>query len=895
MTINHSPYLFDAYLDFSSGANGLKTEIARDYVTVKACKTAKKLFAESSSDLSSEISLAARRLARKAYGEFAEKLKEKYKNPMYELPLNSYLRTTAGFFENALKSELNKEIENNMHEIKKIEENKEVEKSLNKIEDLTYDLHLDAANIQEEDVEQDSTFFPEEVIVPSRALSQAIFCNIPSVKILSVEEEVQISEVKKILPELIDDLKIKKDFYLKLLEATPNKNVEITMMVKKNAEDTPHPATLEDIERICKNLSDSVLEYIHFLSGKASKLLGAREFLRAKVEFGIALSYMIEVFGPNSLETLKIKLDNDICQLTSSSPGESDPTSIEKILEQLESYLKDPSCDFDTKKAIAIAHYNLAQYYLRINNTKSALHHLETSKRLRIEYGASEIELDRIRYLEGGIAYKNNETRRALKLLEQCYVFRKSQDEFGGNLIPVLEILIKLIGNSLKNLDKQMDFLTHLLQIKKQRGFSKREIIKTQLQLLNVAQYKISDEEYRNIMTDIENSLAEIPVTKESIDVAESYMELADIKMSNLLPHEWSNRKKRTYYFEILKFISKAESHLNAAKNREEIASLRNRLDNLKYKCRLRLHAFSDPSHGRLIGETLHPEDEEDLLAIENSATHETNTEEELKALSEFSTEARHSQVSWPENTLLTIEDFALLPSKGVINPYKLRTAQSGITLEFSDGKSIEETRQKLIEDPNYTKQIPPIQIGIHAGKVYSFDTRRLIVHQQAKEAQPNVFIRYEKIEGDVLQQRVAAIFSPRSWNGVVTALRFGGKGSESEPYINPPLRSQLEKVVQEEFKRFPSDRQGADVNGFPSKRSQAKKIYKFLVKKKNEDGSKWAEEIIKKRKEILDTQGREAACNYLIDLKAQISSPDYTSNRNSAEKANLAQDNNYQ
>ncbi|MBS4163352.1 hypothetical protein PRO82_000653 [Candidatus Protochlamydia amoebophila] len=118
MNINdHST--FNTYLDFSSGANGLKIEIAKKYVTIKAHEKAKKLFSKFSSEISENVLLASRKLAREAYAEFNQKLKEKYKDPIYEFPLNSYLRTETGFFDNTLKFEIRKEMNHELEELLK--------------------------------------------------------------------------------------------------------------------------------------------------------------------------------------------------------------------------------------------------------------------------------------------------------------------------------------------------------------------------------------------------------------------------------------------------------------------------------------------------------------------------------------------------------------------------------------------------------------------------------------------------------------------------------------------------------------------------------------------------------------------------------------------------------
>ncbi|EGC36873.1 expressed protein [Dictyostelium purpureum] len=177
--------------------------------------------------------------------------------------------------------------------------------------------------------------------------------------------------------------------------------------------------------------------------------------------------------------------------------------------------------------------------------------------------------------------------------------------------------------------------------------------------------------------------------------------------------------------------------------------------------------------------------------------------------------------------------------------------------------------KELLVNSPNYTNEIPRVEIGICRDKVYSFDTRRLLAHTLAKEQNPGVFIRYKKISGEHLQKRIDKIFSPRPWNGIVTAMRYGGKNSESQPYINPPLRPQLENSVGKGFKYFPNVRNGADTdpNGFPIVKKKAEKIYSFL-QEKDKNGSETAKKILEETKNTLKSKGPEAARNYLIAQK---------------------------
>ncbi len=249
----------------------------------------------------------------------------------------------------------------------------------------------------------------------------------------------------------------------------------------------------------------------------------------------------------------------------------------------------------------------------------------------------------------------------------------------------------------------------------------------------------------------------------------------------------------------------------------------------------------------------------------------ELQAKQKLKAMSVFSSEVRYTQIA-EEDCTLGIEEFNKLPSSGFINPYRLRTAQGGINKAFSDGTSLDTMRQSLIADPGYTKYVQPIEIGVYNGRVFSFDTRRLVVHQQAREKNADVMIKYKKIDGDYLEQRIKEIFSPRPWNGFVTAIRHGGKGSASVAYINPAVRMQLEQAVEKNFKPYPSTRLDLfdDPNGFPQEKLHAKRIYTALIKDRA-NGLKYAATILKDAKQELDKNGEYAFYQYLINRQRSI------------------------
>ncbi|MCR9192165.1 MAG: hypothetical protein NXI01_05830 [Gammaproteobacteria bacterium] len=281
------------------------------------------------------------------------------------------------------------------------------------------------------------------------------------------------------------------------------------------------------------------------------------------------------------------------------------------------------------------------------------------------------------------------------------------------------------------------------------------------------------------------------------------------------------------------------------------------------------IECFEDPRQYVLKGKALHPEDEAKmLLTAQESDIKDSTTVRELKELSEFSTEIDYTLID-PNHRLLTVRDFDQLPEYGLINPYRLRVAQGGINSEFRDGQSLEAMQNKLIDNPDYANEIPPIEIGVLDGRIFSFDTRRLIVHQQARETNQQVLVRYKKISGAYLEDRIERIYSNRVWNGLVTALRYGGKNSESAPYINPVFREQLEYKVEKQFKKYPSDRKYADSNGFPTLKKQAKKLYDFLMEKEK-NGSEYSGLVLKETKCIYEKEGEEAAYQFLIAQKTR-------------------------
>lgn len=166
-----------------------------------------------------------------------------------------------------------------------------------------------------------------------------------------------------------------------------------------------------------------------------------------------------------------------------------------------------------------------------------------------------------------------------------------------------------------------------------------------------------------------------------------------------------------------------------------------------------------------------------------------------------YSTGVNHEQVPSHER-VLDIESFNDLPAKGQINPNRLRTAQPGIEMRFREQKygTIYDLANKLIASPKFAAEIEPVGIGVYRGRVWSFDTRRVVAFQMAHEKNAQVNIRYIKLSRDQLLQRVKDIYEGREWMGLVTAVRNDGKKSGSTPHTNPAYEEQLGESVNEKW-----------------------------------------------------------------------------------------------
>jgi len=387
---------------------------------------------------------------------------------------------------------------------------------------------------------------------------------------------------------------------------------------------------------------------------------------------------------------------------------------------------------------------------------------------------------------------------------------------------------------------------------------------------MNSFQYHAPQEDLDLYLFKAEEWMSQFPVTRESSQVGLCYAELAYATYGRqFCTQEMLLDQKKEIISKALVYSLKASRHLHASKTLD-LRSL-GRLKAFETACMDTSRFLENMSHFSMepgkMGPVFYDRNEEKTDPVSAPSDHQT--EKELASLSEFSSEVDYAKI--PDQDMpLTVEDFRKLPTQGMINPYRLRVAQGGISMTFSDGRSLKALRDRLSADPAFARKISPVEIGIHNKKIYSFDTRRLIVHMMAKKDNDAVLIQYKKIEGPYLKARIGAIFTPRPWNGYVTAIRHGGKGSDSEPFICPPLEIQLRDAVAAGFKCFPKDRTHADLNGFMHKQAAAKKIYKFLIRKKK-SGSKFAKRVIEEAVAIATTSSRGEANQFLIGCRDSV------------------------
>lgn len=733
---------------------------------------------------------------------------------------------------------------------------------------LNLNLHVDEKPEDENDLY--SIIDRDNFILSPGDLTHWINAKPKLILALTAEDEKNIIEAKKQLDILETEIKQGHELYKAKAQPFPQRGIRRqTTVTLQDQAGKLRSATLPELKSRYEERENKALEYITFLRHKFAKLTAMRDGKRALSELCWLEKYANKNFGLHHTETLQINLALLLAQFADanydSKACNEAAVKLEALVKQFEKKLTPNSQDKDIKQAIAMACYTLAQYYYSKGKAFKATveKNIRRSEQLRKEYGASAIELDRIDYFNATIAYNNGELTKALPILQKCYKVRESIDRFNPNLIPVINILIP-IADHLQDLLVKTKLLQKLLQIQKKHQISPLQIIATELKLIKCLEYKISKRECNSLIKSLEAKLNKIPITKENHAAGVAIMNLAEIKL-RFASQKWSNTRAHDYYLSGLKLLMLAEGHLKTSLNQAALP----KFVALKEKYQLAVKWFENPANvPSFIGQKMHPEDK---AAIEAEAkAHQEkgsdSTSQRLKTLSTFSSEVDHTKIS-AENKILTIEDFEKLPAEGFINPYRLRAAQGGINPKFRDGKPVTQTRDALIADPDFYKNMPPVEIGIYKGKVFSFDTRRLMAHQQARESKPQIQIKYKKIDGEYLKGRIAAIYSPRAWNGLVTALRRDGKNSESTAYVNPGVRDQLADKVTKDFKPYPSNRVGADENGFPVASKKAKKIHAFLQTR----NSVRTQQILKQGNRIFRESGKEAAISFFAGVKANF------------------------
>jgi len=154
---------------------------------------------------------------------------------------------------------------------------------------------------------------------------------------------------------------------------------------------------------------------------------------------------------------------------------------------------------------------------------------------------------------------------------------------------------------------------------------------------------------------------------------------------------------------------------------------------------------------------------------------------------------AEHEDVAEGDR-ILTVEEFEQLPRKGTLNPYKLRTAQPGIELHFADQSkgTVAGLGERLGVDPAIARELPAVKVGVYKGRVYSFDTRRVVACQMGRAKNNAVEISFEKIDEKDKATRVSSVYGARPWMGIVTAMRENGMKGGSMPHINPAYAEQV-------------------------------------------------------------------------------------------------------
>ena len=613
---------------------------------------------------------------------------------------------------------------------------------------------------------------------------------------------------------------------------------------------------------VYKENLDMMAAHLHDLNESASWLFRRRLIEEARSVFEKALALANE-FIPG--HKLTVTLSSNLGALLIETDAH------QKGAHLLEAAILTYRGSAEMAECLSVSTYRLAGYRMNQNRMDEAQTLLQESKAIRETlFSADSVEMDRVKLMEASLLSRTDHLDEAKRLFVEIFEKRNAVDPFGLDLIPVLEHLITIAEEEKHGYDECSSRI-HIKEIYR-RHFGEVDIrtILANLRVMNSFQYHAPQEDLDLYLFKAEEWMSQFPVTRESSQVGLCYAELAYATYGRqFCTQEMLLDQKKELISKALVYSLKASRHLHASKTLD-LRSL-GKLKDFETACMDTSRFLENMSHfsrepGKM-GPVFYDRNEEKTDPVSAQSDHQT--EKELASLSEFSSEVDYSKI--PDQDMpLTVEDFRKLPTKGVINPYRLRVAQGGISMTFSDGRPLKALRDLLSADPAFAHKVSPVEIGIHNKKIYSFDTRRLIVHMMAKKDNDAVLIQYKKIEGPYLKERIGAIFTPRPWNGYVTAIRHGGKWSDSEPFICPPLEIQLSDAVAAGFKCFPKDRTHADLNGFMPKQAAAKKIYKFLMGKKKL-GSKFAKRVIEEAVAIATTSSRGEANQFLIGCRDSV------------------------
>lgn len=335
------------------------------------------------------------------------------------------------------------------------------------------------------------------------------------------------------------------------------------------------------------------------------------------------------------------------------------------------------------KERVAKALFAVAGHTLKEGKLEEAQRLIDQSLKLRLElYAKDSIELDRIYVLQSNLFIQQRRFDDALRLLQPSYEKRCAQDPTGLHLLPVLECLITIYSEQ-RNTAATLYYLQqlhtiHVTHFGKEDPRSLHIALKIHNESLLVAPKK-SAESY---LDDIEIRLSQYPISEQSLIIGQCYTQLGK---AYFLHGFFTPTRELDQKFEKLNtallILGKAEQHILAANPADgahlyEVRSeLKNCLRLLNYLGELDIKAEAEIGTGT-----------EGNLVI-------PAFQDALKALSDFSSEVRHSLVA-DDDKILTVADFLLLPAIGTINPFKLRTAQGGINSTFRDGRSINELKK---------------------------------------------------------------------------------------------------------------------------------------------------------------------------------------------------------